>query len=137
MLRTKPTMSIAELQESRVWSRLAPQQQAFLTDYLSAGRAQGGYNEAAACKLAYPKIKNTKVWLARLKANPRIRAVLHTYFGDPDTKDPLDELKALLKRSRRKNAKLDILVPYWIRTVALLEEIAAKGNTIDVKHDRT
>jgi hypothetical protein len=127
---TKPTMTIAELLKSPVWSQLAPQQQLLLAEYLSAGLAQGRYDIGAACKLAYPKVKpeNTKVWLSRLQSNPRIRAVLAHYFGDPDVAVALAELQRLIKRSKRKGAHLDILVPFWIRTVAALEAIAAKSN---------
>jgi hypothetical protein len=129
-----PAITVDELKKSRVWMQLSPQQQTFLTEYLSAGPAQGRYNELAACRLAYPKvnIKNIKVWLSRLQANPRIRAVLAYYFGDP-TEGLLDDIKALIKKSRRKNAHRDLLLAPWLRVADALEEIAAKENTLDVK----
>lgn len=134
---TKPTMTIAELMKSPAWARLAPQQRTLLAEYLSAGLAQGQYDIKAAARLAYPRIKpeNLKVWLSRLQANPRIRAVLAHYFGDPETVVVLAELNRLIKKSKRKGARLDLLVPYWIRTVAALEVIAAKGNVADVKDE--
>jgi hypothetical protein len=132
---TKPAMTISELLKSPVWGRLAPQQQILLAEYLSAGLAQGRYDIQAACRLAYPRVKseNLKVWMSRLKANPRIRAVLAHYFGDPEIAVVITELQRLIKRSERKGAKLDLLVPYWLRTVDALEAIAARGKVLDMK----
>jgi hypothetical protein len=128
-----PVMSITELQQSRVWMRLGPQQKTCLTAYLEAG-LQGRYDIDAAVCLAYPEVENKRVWASRLQANPRLRAVLSVYFGDP-TQGLLDDIKALIQKSRRKGAHLDLLVGPWLRIAAALEEIAAKGNTLDVKHD--
>jgi hypothetical protein len=131
-LETSPSVSLDTLKASAVWARLSPQQRLLLTEYLAAGLAQGKYDIEAACKIAYPKVKNRKVWLARLKSNPRIRAVLHFYFGDPEAKDPLDELKALIRKSKRKNGNHEILLGPWLRVTAALEAIAAKDT---VKRD--
>jgi hypothetical protein len=130
----KPAMTIAELKESPVWGRLAEQQRILLSEYLSAGLAQGQYDPAAAVRLAYPKIKsmNLKVWMSRLQSNPRIRAVLAHYFGDGEIAVAIAELQRLIKRSKRKGAQLDLLVPYWMRTVDLLEALAGRS-TLDVK----
>jgi hypothetical protein len=137
MLPTNPTPAITvdELKESIAWSRLRMQQREFLIEYFAAGLAQGRYDIAAACHFAYPKVTNTKVWVNRLQSNPRIRAVLALYFGLGETEVVLADVKALIKKSKRKGARLDLLVPYWIRTAAALEAIAAKGTVVDVKEE--
>jgi DNA primase catalytic subunit len=120
-------MSIAEIQESREWLRLSIQQRACLAEYLSGGREQGHYDIASAIRLSYPKVENKRVWASRLQSNPRVKAVLALYFGDP-TKDLRDDIKALIRRSKRKNSNRDLLLAPWLRCAALLEAIATKGN---------
>jgi hypothetical protein len=128
--KTTPTIPLDTLKASAVWARLSLQQRLLLTEYLAAGLAQGNYDIEAACKIAYPKVTNRKVWLSRLQSNPRIKAVLNYYFGDSEMFVALRDVQVLIKKSKRKGARLDLLVPYWIRTVAVLEEIAAKGNIV-------
>jgi hypothetical protein len=137
MLQTNstPSVSLDTLKQSDVWKRLSKQQQLLLTEHLATGLAQGNYDIEAAVRVAYPNIasRNLKVWTHRLECNPKIRAVLALYFGDSELVVVLKEIQMLIKRSKRKGAPLRLLRVPWLQAVAALEEIAAKGNALDVK----
>jgi hypothetical protein len=126
---TKPTLSLVELVQTPAWARLSPQQAFFLKEYLAEGLAQGAYDPFAAAQKAYPAVKHTKVWVARLKSNPRIKAVLHLYFGDPEAKSLADEVRSLVKRLKRRGANFDRVYEPLVRCAVALEQIAAKGNS--------
>jgi hypothetical protein len=128
---TKPMMLLVELVQTPEWARLSMQQAFFLKEYLASGAAQGTFDPYAAAQKAYPAVKHTKVWVARLKSNPRIKAVLHLYFGDPEAKSLADELRAVIKRLRRRNANLDRVYEPLMRITVALEAIAAKGTSLN------
>jgi hypothetical protein len=135
---TTPSMTLDTLKKSDLWAKLSKQQRLMLTEFLVAGLIQGNYDiEAAvrAVRVAYPNInvKNLKVWMSRLERNPKIRAVLAYYFGDPQIVVVLKEIQMLIKRTKRKGAPLRILLAPWLKTVAALEAIAAKETVGDVK----
>jgi hypothetical protein len=79
-----------------------------------------------AVALAYPNVRNGVVWLNRLLKNNHILHIIRLYAGTSETRAVLFEIKALIKRSRRKGANLDLLVPFWIRAVVALEAIAGQ-----------
>jgi hypothetical protein len=125
---TKPKMALVDLVHTPEWARLSPQQAFFIKEVLVSELAQGTFDPAAACKLAYPEIANQKVWLARLKANPRIKAVLRAYRGDIEAQSLAAEVRTLIKRLRRRNANLDRVYEPLMRITVALEAIAAKEN---------
>jgi hypothetical protein len=122
-----PAMTIDTLRQSPVWKRLSPQQQVLLVEYLSAGLAQGNYDIAAAeraVKIAYPKVRDKRVWTSRMGKNPRIRAVLAFYFGDSELTVTLKEIQLLIRRTKRKGAPLVTLLAPWLRVAEKLEALA-------------
>ena len=123
-------LTIAEIktQYRADWEALSPQQATFLTELISGSIGNGLYSPLDAGKVAYPNMKNPQVWAGRLLKNKKVDRILQLHSGLSETRAILFDVKALLKRSRRKGAKLDLLVPYWIRVAAALEAIAAKGN---------
>ncbi len=90
-----------------------------------ASRAQ--YTEAA--RAAYPNVKASAVWASRLLQNRRIKKVIALHLGMSETEAVLADVKALIKKSKRKNAHLDLLLAPWLRVAAALEAIDAKSNT--------
>jgi phage terminase small subunit len=128
-----PKVGLAGLLHTPEWKTLTDPQQAFCAAYIASGVAQGRYDALDAARVAYPNVKSTAVWASRLLQNKHVKQVIALHLGMSETEVVLADVKALIKKSKRKGARLDFLVPYWIRTVAALEEIAAKGNTLDVK----
>jgi hypothetical protein len=107
------------------WLMLSRQQQVFVADYVSNGKAQGHYDAVAAARVAYPQVKFIKVWAGRLMANKQVKKVLALHFGFTEAEVLLADIKSLIKRSRRKGASLDILVAPWLRASAALEAFVA------------
>jgi hypothetical protein len=119
-------LTVPELMNTADWAGLTKQRKIFLAEFLSAGLAQGRYNAVAAAQIAYPRIKHIKVWASRLMANARIKKVLALHFGFSETEMLLDDVRGLIKKSRRKGANLDILVAPWLRVAKALEALVAK-----------
>jgi hypothetical protein len=120
------TMGIAELMATPQWRALSKQQQAFTAKFMVSAKRTGVGDAVAACLVAYPRIKAPKVWASRLLSNPRIKKVLALYFGMTDAEVLLADIRALVKRSRRRGASMDNLVAPWLRVAAALEALAAK-----------
>jgi hypothetical protein len=108
------------------WDALSSQQAAFLTEWISGRFGNGRYNAVDACAVAYPNVKNPVVWSARLLKNKRIARIIQLHLGWSETKAVLLEMQSLIKRSKRKGARLDLLVAPWLRVAASLEAIVAK-----------
>jgi hypothetical protein len=121
-------LTIAEIkaQHAADWNALSDQQAAFLTEWISGQFGNGRYNAVDACAVAYPNVKNPVVWSARLMKNKRVARIVQLHLGWSETKAVLLEVQALLKRSRRKGAHLELLVAPWLRVAAALEVIVAK-----------
>ncbi len=103
------------------WKALSPQQAMFLTEMFVNHRT--GLD---AVKVAYPNVKNPVVWLSRLTNNKRVNRILQRSLGVSELKTVLFEVNALIKRSRRKNANLDLLLAPWLRVAASLEALIAQ-----------
>lgn len=113
--------------EPAVWFATSKQQRIFLMEYVAGGLVNGKYDHVAACRVAYPKVKACAVWASRLMTNPRIKKVIAVHRGLGEGDMILADIKALIKRSRRKGVNLDVLVAPWLRAVAALESFVAKG----------
>ena len=111
------------------WFATSKQQRLFLTEYVAGGLANGRYDHVSACRVAYPKVRAYKVWASRLMVNPRIKKVFALHLGLTESETILADIKALIKRSRRKGANLDVLVAPWLRVAAALETLVAKGES--------
>jgi hypothetical protein len=124
-------LTVLEIQERypQAWGVLSRQQRAFVIEYISTGLGQGKYDAVAACGIAYPKVRAVKVWASRLLANRRIKKVIALHLGLSDAEMLRDDIKALIKRSHRRGANLDILVAPWLRIAVALEELIAKENS--------
>ena len=130
-----PLLTISEIksQYPKDWMALSPQQTVFITEWMSGSIGNGRYSPVDACRAAYPRVKNPAVWASRLMKNKRVARIVHLHFGLSETQTVLFEVKALIKRSKRKGARLDLLVAPWHRVADALEAIAAKDSTLDVK----
>ncbi len=107
------------------WFTLTRQQKLFVLRYT----ADGTYDRVAATRAAYPKVKEVKSWASRLLANPRVKRVVALHFGTSDARVLLSDVEALLRRSRRRGAKLDLLVAPWLRVAAALEALVVRENS--------
>jgi len=129
----KTRVRLTDLLSASEFKTLTGPQRSFLLEYIAGGLANGRYSATDACRVAYPRVKATAVWASRLLQNRRIKKVIALHLGLTEVEVVLADVRALIKKAKRKNARLDLLVPYWIRTVDALEAIAAKGNTLDLK----
>ena len=121
-----PKMGLAGLVHTPEWKALTEPQRAFCGAYIASGLGQGRYYALDAARMAYPNVKATAVWASRLLQNHRIKKVIALHLGLSEAESVLADVKALIKRSRRKGAHLDILLAPWLRVAAALEQIAAK-----------
>jgi hypothetical protein len=121
-------LTISEIMERypQAWGVLSRQQRAFVIEYISTGLGQGKYDAVAACRIAYPNVKAVEIWASRVLANRRIKKVIALHLGLSDAEMLLADIRALIKRSRRKGANLDILVAPWLRATVALEAYVAK-----------
>jgi hypothetical protein len=124
---TSPKLTIIEIIERypAEWALLSSQQRTFVIELIGSD-ANGRYNAVAATKVAYPKVKTPVAWASRLIQNRRVKKVITLHLGLTDTQVLLGDVKSLLKRSKRKHANLELLVPYWSRACAALEALVAR-----------
>jgi hypothetical protein len=130
-------LSIPEIVERypAEWGALSQQQRSFVEACVTGGIADDKNAAVDACKIAYPKLmlngdpkkrlKRIKVWTGRLLNNRRIKKIISLHRGLSDLEILCDDVQALVKRSRRKNAHQEMLVPSWLRVATALETIAA------------
>ncbi len=104
-----------------LFQRLSEPQRIFLARYIA-----NGYDSAEAARIAYPYAKNHAVMGCQLLQRRRIRKILDAHFQRNQTESVLLDVQRLIKRSQRKGANLDRLVPAWNRAAAALERLAAK-----------
>lgn len=123
------TISEIKTLHPKDWDALSPQQASFLTEWISGSIGNGRYSAVEACKVAYPRVKNPAAWSSRLLKNKRVARVVQLHLGLSETRAVLFELKALLKRSKRKGTHLELLLAPWLRVAAALESIVARENS--------
>ena len=112
-------------QEPQAWFACSEQQRVFLLE-LIASAANGRPNPTEAVRVAYPAVKNPRVWASRLLTNKRVRRVLDLHKGVTPLEAVLADVRTLIKKSQRKNAHLELLVRPWLRTAAALEVLAGQ-----------
>jgi hypothetical protein len=122
-------LAISELMRTIQWRALSTQQKAFCAKFIVSTKRTGVGDAVAAVRVAYPGIRDSKIWASRLLSNPRIKKVLALYFGMTDAEVLLADIRALVKRSRRRGANMDNLVPMWLRVAAALEALIAKEHS--------
>ena|ERR1700722_16149515 len=120
------TISDIKTQHPKAWGALSPQQSIFLTEWISGVVGNGLYSSLEACKVAYPRVKNPAAWSSRLMKTPRVANIINLHLGLTETRVLLFEVRALVKRSKRKGARMDNLVAPWLRVVAALEALVAR-----------
>jgi hypothetical protein len=130
-------LSIPEIVERypAEWGALSQQQRSFVEACVTGGIADDKNAAVAACLKAYPKLmlngdpkkrlKRIKVWTGRLLNNKRVKKIISLHRGLSDLEILCEDVQALVKRSRRKNAHQDVLLAPWLRVVVALETIAA------------
>ena len=114
----------------QAWFSLSRQQRLFVIEYIAGNIANGRFDAVAACRVAYPKVKDTKVWASRLLVNRRIKKIIALHLGLSEAEVLLADIQSLVKRSKRKGANLDILVAPWLRAIAALEAYVAKESNV-------
>ena len=62
-------------------------------------------------------MKNAAAWTGRLLQNKSIKRIIALHLGLTEHEVLLGDIKALVKRSKRKGANLDVLVAPWLRAV--------------------
>jgi hypothetical protein len=107
------------------WALLSSQQRTFVIELIGSA-ANGQYNAVAARKVAYPKVKTPDAWASRLIQNTRVKKVITLHLGLSETEVLLSDVKSQVKRSKRKGANVERLVPLWTRTVNALESLVEK-----------
>ena len=107
------------------WAVLSQQQRDFVIELIGSG-SNGQYNALAAVRIAYPRVKNAAAWAGRLLQNKRIKKIITLHLGLTETEVLFGDIKALVKRSKRKGANLDVLVAPWLRVAAALESLVAR-----------
>jgi hypothetical protein len=120
------TISEIKAKYSKDWAALSPQQAVFVTEWISGSIGNGRYSPVESARIAYPRVKNPAAWAGRLVKNKRVARVIELHMGVSETKSILFELRALLKRSQRKGANLDVLVAPLLKVAAGLEALAVK-----------
>lgn len=123
-------LTIPELVERHPaeWAVLSQQQRDFVIEYIGTG-FNGQYNPLTAAKIAYPNVKTPTAWSARLLQNKRIKKIIALHLGLTETEVLFGDIKALVKRSKRKGANLDVLVAPWLRIAAALEKLVVQENS--------
>lgn len=124
-------ISDIKAQHPKDWDALSPQQAIFITEWVSGSIANGRglYSAVEACRVAYPRVKNPAAWSSRLMKNKHVARIVQLHLGLSEARATLFEVNALIKRSKRKGANLDILVPFWIRAVAALEALVVREHS--------
>jgi hypothetical protein len=124
------TISQIKTQYPADWARLSPQQGLFVTEIISGSIGNGLYNAVEACRTAYPNIRAERVWSSRLLKKKNIAKIIQLHLGLSETKAVLMEVQALLKRSQRKGAHLELLIAPWLRVAAALEALVQKEQAL-------
>jgi hypothetical protein len=108
------------------WDALSEKQSMFVTEWVAGIAVNGKKAPVEACKVAYPNVTNAAAWAGRLMNNPRIARIVQLHFGMSPVQVTLFEVNKLIKRSRRKGSRLELLVAPWMKVAAALEALVAR-----------